>query len=242
MYQPVMALAVGAVVLLAGCTRHPDSPGLEYMPDMYRSPAIEAYVDYGQDPYYVGEEKAREQRETPSARLPVQGTIPFAKNEEDAAYNFPFPFEDTQADYERAGRELHSPIPMTQAVVDQGKELYDIFCLHCHGKTGQGDGPVVNNGNYPPPPPYDGHQLKDLPEGQIFHAITYGRNIAMGAHASQLNKQERWLLTRYVQYLQNGGHMPGEQPEVAADATDEGAADQPEDSPANANAEQEENQ
>ena len=32
------------------------------MPDMYRSPAIEAYVDYGQDPYQVGEETAEGQR------------------------------------------------------------------------------------------------------------------------------------------------------------------------------------
>ena len=28
------------------------------MPDTYRSPAIEAYVDYGEDPYYVTEEVA----------------------------------------------------------------------------------------------------------------------------------------------------------------------------------------
>ena len=33
-----------------GCVNNPDSSGLEYMPDMYRSPAVEAYVDYGQDP------------------------------------------------------------------------------------------------------------------------------------------------------------------------------------------------
>ena len=29
----------------------------------------------------------------------------------------------------------------------------------------------------------------------------------MGSHASQLNKEERWLVTHYVQYLQNGGKM-----------------------------------
>ena len=29
----------------------------------------------------------------------------------------------------------------------------------------------------------------------------------MGSHAGQLDKEERWLVTRYVQYLQNGGKM-----------------------------------
>ena len=205
-----MAAAIGGVALLAGCSTNPDSPGLEYMPDMYRSPAVEAYVDYGQDPYYFGKETAEAQRNTMSARLPVNGTIPFAGSEADAAFNFPYPYPITDEGYEQAGRELHSPIPMTEATVAQGKEIYDVFCIQCHGAKGKGDGSVVNKGNYPPPPAYDGNQLKDMPEGKLFHSISYGRNIAMGAHAGQLSQKQRWLLVQYVKYLQNGGKMPGE--------------------------------
>ena len=47
----------GLVLLLASCGGEKDSPGIEYMPDMYRSPAVEAYVDYGQDPYYFGDKR-----------------------------------------------------------------------------------------------------------------------------------------------------------------------------------------
>ena len=65
---------------------------------------------------------------------------------------------------------------------------------------------MVANGNYPTPPSYTA-ALKDLPEGKIFHSLTWGKNLAMGSHASQLNKEERWLVTHYVQYLQNGGKM-----------------------------------
>ena len=36
------------LALMVSCSSNPDSAGTEYMPDMYRSPAIETYVDYGE--------------------------------------------------------------------------------------------------------------------------------------------------------------------------------------------------
>jgi mono/diheme cytochrome c family protein len=225
MSNPVSLLTaiagVGAIILATGCSHDPNSPGLEYMPDMYRSPAIEAYVDYGQDPYYFGDSIVDAQRETPSARLPAAGTIPFAAKESDAEFNFPYPYPNTPQGYEEAGRDLHSPIPMTTATVEQGKEIFMKFCVECHGPTGQGDGTVVTQGGYPPPPAYNGPQLKDLPEGKMFHSITYGKNLAMGSHASQLDHKERWLVIQYVKYLQNGGKMPG----AASDSTATTTAD-----------------
>jgi mono/diheme cytochrome c family protein len=201
--------SLGTLVLMASCNGDPNSPGVEYMPDMYRSPAIEAYVDYGQDPYHYSEALAREQRNRPSARKPAEGTIPFAKDPAKAGFNMPYPYPNTNDGYEAAGRELKSPLPMSQEVVDRGKVHYEKFCVHCHGAKGEGDGGVVANGNYPVPPSYTAG-LKDLPEGKIFHSLVYGKNIAMGSHASQLNKEERWEVTRYVQYLQNGGKLQRE--------------------------------
>ena len=43
--------------------------------------------------------------------------------------------------------------------------------------------------------------MSDLPEGKIFHTITFGKNL-MGSHASQLNHEERWKIVHYVQTLQ----------------------------------------
>lgn len=207
--------ALAAIGLLAACGKSdPNSPGVEYMPDMYRSPAVEAYVDYGQDPYYHTEEKAREQRDRPSARKPVPGTVAFSYDVAKAQFNMAYPYPNTPEGYEAAGLNLKSPIPMTEATVAQGKVHYEKFCQHCHGATGQGDGPVVANGNYPAPGSYTG-PLKDLPEGKIFHSLQYGKNVAMGSHASQLSKEERWHVTHYVQFLQNGGKMTRE-PAAAA--------------------------
>jgi mono/diheme cytochrome c family protein len=215
---PAFGTLAATVLLLASCGGDPQSPGVEYMPDMYRSPAMEAYVDFGQDPYHYGADVAEEQRERQSARLPADGTIPFSNDPSKAQFNMPYAYPNTVEGYEAAGLNLMSPIAMTEATVEQGKVIYTKFCQHCHGVKGEGDGAVVNNGGYPSPPSYTG-PLKDLPEGKIFHSLVYGKNIAMGSHASQLNKEERWLVTHYVKYLQNGGTMPGASTVQAADST-----------------------
>lgn len=173
-----------------------NSPGVEFMPDMYRSPSIEVYVDY-------------ENPDMQSVREPVEGTIVFTEDAENEMYNYPYPYENTFEDYERAGAELTSPIAMTEESVEEGKIIYQRFCTHCHGKKGQGDGGVPSNSEYPPPPAYDGASLKTLPEGKMFHTLTYGKGM-MGSHASQLNKKDRWLVIQYVKYLQNGGKMVAE--------------------------------
>lgn len=197
-------------LLLASCGGDPNSPGIEYMPDMYRGPAVEAYVNYGQDPYLFADSVVLKQRNTQSARLPVAGTVAFAAQPEKAMFNFPYPYPGTTEGYEAAGLELRSPIAFNQENVDKGKVTYEKFCIHCHGATGQGDGAVVTNGNYPQPPSYTGSALVNLPEGKVFHSLVYGKNLAMGSHAGQLNKEERWLVVQYVKYLQNGGKLDRE--------------------------------
>ena len=62
-----------SLALMSSCTSDPDSPGLEYMPDMYRSPAIEAYVDYGEVRARIDETKKVRQ----TALTPPQFTVPF---------------------------------------------------------------------------------------------------------------------------------------------------------------------
>jgi len=207
--QPLSIGTVLAVAALFTACGEPNSPGVEYMPDMYRGPSLEAYLDYGQDPYIFGDSLSEAQRDRQSARMPVAGTVPFSFDPSRKEFNFPYPYSATPEGYEQAGLELKSPLAMTPEVVEAGKVIYIKFCLHCHGEKGEGDGAVVKNGNYPQPPSYTA-ALKDLPEGKIFHSLVYGKNVAMGSHAGQLSKEERWQVTRYVQYLQNGGKLTRE--------------------------------
>ena len=194
----IIPVAAAITMMFASCVNDPDSPGLEYMPDMYRYPAVEAYVDYGEDPYYVTEEFAASQRNTPSARLPVEGTISFSG--EDKAFNLPYPYPNTPEGYEAAGAELVSPIASSEENIAAGAILYGQMCTQCHGEEGKGDGAISRNGHIVGIPSYSG-KLKDLPEGKMYHTLQYGKGL-MGSHASQLSQKDRWLIIEYIKTLQ----------------------------------------
>jgi mono/diheme cytochrome c family protein len=214
-------LYFGAFVLLAtSCVKHEDSPGYEYMPDMYRSPAIEAYVDYG----LIGDSVSTELQLTQSAKVPPAGTISYKSDLATAIIEMPYMYPNTIDGYEAAGMNLRNPLTFSEENLNQGKEIYTKFCLHCHGEKGAGDGGVITYGNHSRPGAYDG-ALKDLSVGKMFHTLTYGKGM-MGSHASQLTKAERWKVIFYIEALQNGGTHPAmATPAVAeAPATNEESA------------------
>ena len=202
----ITAILIGTITLYS-CSKHPDSPGYEYMPDMYRSQAIEAYVDYGM----VGDEEKGETNErlknTQSARTPADGTIQYYSDKNKAKLMMPFKYGKDDLDSASANWKMPHEFKEDSLTIDknvkEGKRLFEIMCMHCHGKTGQGDGGVVVVGEYNPPSPYNG-AYKERSLGGIFHVITYGKG-AMGAHASQLNKIERWKVAMYVRTLQHDG-------------------------------------
>ncbi|MEO9532407.1 MAG: cytochrome c [Crocinitomicaceae bacterium] len=198
---------------LASCVGDSNSPGLEYMPDMYRSPAAEAYVDYG-EVRGVYDQNAADIIEEKFSFVPPNGTIPYVGNGDAANVMMPyqhgapvgadrthglFGVKQDSAGYSNAAADVN-PIPFSEDVLAEGEVLFGRFCVHCHGAEGNGDGAVPLTEKFPAPGAYSG-PLKDLPAGQIFYSITYGKG-AMGSHASQLNKEERWKVVYYVQKLQ----------------------------------------
>ena len=224
----MLKFSAGTFIIFAGvmssCVGDPNSPGLEYMPDMYRSPSVEAYVDYAEvrglfRPELVGESVSL---------TPPVGTIPYYGTGDNISYMMPYRFgapidsDKTHGLFgmkqDSAGRAMaafdKNPIPYSEEILKEGKELYGLFCVHCHGEKGDGQGSVVtnSNGKFPPPAAYNG-PLKDLSAGTIFYSITYGKGM-MGSHASQLDKEERWKVVHYVESLQ--GKKQGD---AASDST-----------------------
>jgi mono/diheme cytochrome c family protein len=104
---------------------------------------------------------------------------------------------------------LRNPFDSSTTVIAQGKILYEMYCDHCHGPKGAGDGKVAagvtvegkQKGAYAGVPSYQSDALKNITEGHIFHVITYGKNL-MWPHGSQVNPDERWKIAKYVKTLQ----------------------------------------
>jgi len=216
-FKAITGIAVVASTLMLGsCSSDPDSSGVEYMPDMYRSAAIEPYVDYGE---LRGRENV-EAKNTLSAKVPPHATIPYyGTNEEEVSYMLPyhrlpniafkathglenvdFTTEDT---YTLAAADMN-PYKLTaensEKIFADGKALYTANCVQCHGEKGDGQGKMMQNGTFAGVPAYS--EKSALSDGQLFYSIYYGKG-SMGAQSSIINKKEIWTLVHYIRKFQN---------------------------------------
>jgi mono/diheme cytochrome c family protein len=186
------------------------------MPDMYRSPAIEAYVDYAE----IRGKEVTALKSLLSAKTPPRNTIPYyGTDSTEVKLMMPnlrkanIAFKETHGlfgidlslldEYALAINDKNA-IPLTaknsETILKNGKELFTAMCQHCHGEKGDGNGPMVASGAYAGVPNYA--NLKALSDGQMFYSIYYGKGM-MGAHNSLLNKKEIWTLVHYVRQFQD---------------------------------------
>ena len=172
----IIVLIVSAVV--ASCNFDKSTPGYTYMDDMYQSPSFETY------------EPSALFANGLSAQLPVEGTVP-------RGYH-PYEYANSNEGYEAARTMLAMPAEFySEAMLAEGKELYNIFCDHCHGEKGDGNGPLVMQEKILGVPSYAASRLPDITPGSMYHVIMHGKGI-MGSHSSQLTYDERWKIVRYV--------------------------------------------
>ncbi len=129
-----------------------------------------------------------------TAQPPVAGTIPRGFT--------PFRYGTTPEEAKRAGAELVNPFEKSAVNLERGKYVYTKNCAVCHGTGGAGDGPVVPK--FPNPPSFMTDTSKALPDGEVFHVITRGRN-NMPPHESQVSAEDRWKVVLYIRQLQAGG-------------------------------------
>ena len=125
-------------------------------------------------------------------RLPPEGTVARGLLKEDAVYY--------RGGDSATGFVVKSPVPLTLPLLERGRERFDIYCSPCHGRTGIGNGMVVQKG-FLPPPNLHGERIVGMPEGQIFRTLSDGvRN--MPAYGKQIPESDRWAIVAYIRALQ----------------------------------------
>ena len=92
------------------------------------------------------------------------------------------------------------PSPITREVLERGRERFEIYCAACHGRTGEGNGMIVQRG-FPAPPSYHTERLRNAPIGHFYDVMTRGYGI-MYPQASRVAPQDRWAIAAYIRALQ----------------------------------------
>jgi mono/diheme cytochrome c family protein len=97
------------------------------------------------------------------------------------------------------GRNLQNPLPRNRTTIARGQQMYNSYCIVCHGAKGKGDGNVVPK--FPMPPSLHSDKVRGYPDGAIFHVMTAGQNL-MSSYASQIDPADRWAIVHYIRALQ----------------------------------------
>jgi mono/diheme cytochrome c family protein len=118
--------------------------------------------------------------------------------------------EDTVFYTGKVGKEFvkELPVPLTAQLLARGQTEFQIFCSPCHGRTGRGDGMVVQRG-FKAPPSYHTDQLRGMPIGYFYDVITNGFG-AMPDYAEQVPPADRWAIAAYVRALQLSQYAPAD--------------------------------
>jgi mono/diheme cytochrome c family protein len=132
-----------------------------------------------------------------SARPLVEGTVARGTLREDPIF-----YTGKTAD----GFVREIPVEVTTELLARGQSQYQVFCAPCHGRTGRGDGMVVQRG-FKKPSSYHVDRVRQLPIGYFYDVISIGFG-AMSDYSAQVPPQDRWAIAAYIRTLQLSQYAP----------------------------------
>ena len=200
-----LSVILGAtlVVIAWGCSDGVrKKPRPSYMPDMGTSRAYETYQSTANldshGIHYSGQ--------------PVPGTVKRGEM-------LPFPYaQDAPGDSVNynLSKQVANPLPNLDATqMQEAERLYLVNCGICHGQKLDGNGPLYNGGEGPyaaaPRNLISDPVVVNMPDGQMFFSITYGKG-QMGPYGPQLSTKQRWMIVHYINAKQGGGGTGGAAP------------------------------
>ena len=174
------------VLVLTSCDSTRRDPGRAYMPDMTYSVAYET----------LAPTERLEKKGVHFTGRPVEGTI--ARGD-----MMPYGLKNDSLGYVQSAA-VKSPVAIAEVDMKNAERLYLINCGICHGAKLDGNGPLYKGGDGPytaAPKNFMDPTVKIMPEGTMFHSVTYGKG-QMGSYASQLNTKQRWEVIAYIKSKQ----------------------------------------
>ena len=109
-------------------------------------------------------------------RAPASGTIPF-------------------------GPRRDSRPQLSVALLNRGRERYEILCAACHGVTGEGTSVVALKMQHRPPPSFLEPRLTAYSADEVHRVVGEGFGL-MRSYATDLDPSDMWAVAEYVKALQ----------------------------------------
>lgn len=94
-----------------------------------------------------------------------------------------------------------NPLAVNTALLQRGREQFDIYCAPCHGALGDGNGITKKIGVMPAVISLHDKRIIDMTDGEIFNTVTHGKGL-MGAYGPLVATQDRWAVIAYTRALQ----------------------------------------
>lgn len=148
-------------------------------------------IDMHIQPYYRPLAKSDFFADGRSARNPVEGTVARGDLRDDT-YFYTGKINGNLGD--------SMPFPVTDKVLDRGRERFNVYCTPCHGRVGDGNGFIPSRG-LRRPPSYHIDRLRKVPLAYFFDVMTNGFGV-MPDYSAQIPPQDRWAIAAYVRALQ----------------------------------------
>jgi outer membrane protein OmpA-like peptidoglycan-associated protein len=146
--------------------------------------------------YVAKMKELRGETTTNAVAVPINGQVPYyiQNTVEGAAYAA------------TAAELRQNPYPISAKGLEEGKELYEIYCGVCHGNKGDGNGWLVDETNtnskyLAAPTSYLTDELINAENGRYYHTIMQGKGV-MGSYADKLSYEERWQVIHYIRTIQ----------------------------------------
>jgi mono/diheme cytochrome c family protein len=99
----------------------------------------------------------------------------------------------------RAQADMTPPL-VTPAVLERGRDRYQVYCTPCHGVAGAGDGKVIARG-FSAPPDLNSAGMRAAPARRLYEAIGDGYG-AMYPFGDRIAPADRWAVVAYLRALQ----------------------------------------
>ena len=99
-----------------------------------------------------------------------------------------------------AWNTLTNPRPASTNVLDEGAEMYRIYCAVCHGSDAAGQGPVAEY--FRRMPDLGAPYIQGYPDGRLYTIIREG-GFNMPSYANSLSVEERWAVVHYLRTFGN---------------------------------------